>query len=182
MIAVTCCDYIIPLEVSCRVTRGYIPSLNYFIWGHMPSCLKLHTRLISFHSRLHAESLEVTYRDFNHSLEATCRDARSNIPSFNIFPWSFIPRCSKLHTEIKISSLEVTYRVSRGYIPRLISFQSRSHTEPLEVTCRDYFLFTRGHMPGRSRLHAEIITIPLDDNAETFQFILDDNAEIKIFF
>ena len=148
----------------------------------MPSCLKLHTRLISFHSRLHAESLEVTYRDFNHSLEATCRDARSNIPSFNIFPWSFIPRCSKLLTEIKISSLEVTYRASRGYIPRLISFQSRSHTEPLEVTCRDYFLFARGHMPGRSRLHAEFITIPLDDNAETFQFILDDNAEIKKFF
>ena len=36
-------------------------------------------------------------------------------------------------------------------------------------------------MPSLSRLHAEIITIPLDDNAETFQFILDDNAEIKTF-
>ena len=73
-----------------------------------------------------------------------------------------MPSHSRLHAEmlevtsrILIFSLEVTYQDARSYIPKLRFIHSR--------------------------LHAEIITIPLDDNAETFHFILDDNAEIKIF-
>ena len=76
---VTCRDLFILLEVTCRASRGSMPGFMQPARGHMLSFLRLHAeiniiplevtcrasrgympRLISFHSRSHAEPLEVT--------------------------------------------------------------------------------------------------------------------------